>query len=317
VNETFGPNSAEVRPVVQLPVVPDSLEDIEAFPGEDDPGVKPRREGLPPSFSMRHDRHYVEELMSTPPNPAEPASLTNVRQLAQPAIDIPPSTSDAAAIDLIATRLEFLVAHGAGQRGVAAADLVSRAVETELHRVSRFARAVEISTRRTEPARRSVTVGDIAAAVRSACLRPARLNGMACVVRTDDVAFSITVDRTLVVQSIVGTVDALLDLANVRATDDGLEDRDPIVVSLQTTRVRPALIVDIACNAVRWPGGSPGRFFENNQQDFALAPCAGILLASAAHGVQLHGGRVEMRAQDGLSLRYVIPGQAQRSTTAS
>lgn len=317
MNETFGANPAEVRPAVQLPVVPDTLEDIDAFPNDDESRLKPRREGLPPTFSMRHDKHYVEELMSTPTITPVPAPVTTVPELAPTAIGAAPSGPSAAAVELIAGRLEAVVTHGAVRRGSGPSDLVGRAVETELQRVSRFARAVAVSVRRTEATRRPVMAGDIAGAIRSACVRLARLNAVECLVATDDPGFSIAVERSLVVQSIVGTVDALLDLVDVRANDDGLDDRAAITVSMQTTRVRPALIVDIACQFLKWQGGSAERFFENDEHDYAAAPSAGILLAAAAHGVRLHGGRAEMRAHDGVSIRYVIPGQAQRPTAAS
>jgi hypothetical protein len=71
--------------------------------------------------------------------------------------------------------------------------------------------------------------------------------------------------------------------------------------------VRPALIVDIACAALAWRGAPADRFFDNDEHDFAGAPVAGILLASAAHVVRLHGGRVEVHLQGGVSVRYVIP----------
>jgi hypothetical protein len=231
--------------------------------------------------------------------------------------DAPPRPS-AAAVDLIASRLESIVAHSAISRGpTASADLVSRTVQAELQQVSRFARAVAISSRQTEPVRRPVTAGELAAAVRSACTRIARLNGVQCLVTTDDAGFTVAAERALVVQGIAGTVDALLDLSQMHGTDDGADEGGRLTVSLQSAKVRPALIVDIECPMLAWRSASADRFFDNGDQDFATAPAAGILLASAAHMVRLHGGRADVQLQGGVRVRYVLPQEAPRAMTAS
>jgi hypothetical protein len=162
-----------------------------------------------------------------------------------------------------------------------------------------------------------VTAGEIAAAIRSACTRVARLNGVQCVVTTDDSEFAVAVDRALVVQGIAGTVDALLDLAQINGEDDSLDEAGRITVSLQAVKVRPALIVDIACPTLTWRGAPAHRFFDNKEQDFGAAPAAGILLATAGHVVRLHGGRVEAQLQGGVSIRYVLPQEAPRATATS
>ncbi|MGH9408862.1 MAG: hypothetical protein ACRD1V_05355 [Vicinamibacterales bacterium] len=328
MNESLGANPAEVLNArLQLPV-PDTLDNIDDPDNESEPPLKPRREGLPPNFGMRHDRHYVEELMSTPtstqgvayvtsPRPSVAAAATPLVDDHRTSPDTPPRPS-AAAVDLIASRLESIVAHGAIARGPAAStDLVGRTVQAELQRVSRFARAVAVSGRQIEPVRRTVSAGEIAAAIRSACTRVARLNGMDCVVTTDDAGFALALERGLVVQSIAGTIDALLDLAHTNADDEAADEGGRIAVSLQAARVRPALIVDVECPTLAWRVAPADRFFENSDQDFAAAPAAGILLASAAHVVRLHGGRVEVQLQDGVSVRYVFPQEPPRATTAS
>jgi hypothetical protein len=327
VNESLGADPTGVlNPRLQLPV-PDALDDIdEGSDGE--PTFKPPREGLPPSFRMRHDKHYVEELMSGPtiaqgaaqaasPRPSVPAAgkpLVDDRRRAAEALLRP----SAAAVELIASRLESIVAHGAISRGHAAStDLVSRTVHVELQRVSRLARAVTIRARQTEPMRRSVTAGEIAAAVRSASTRVARLNGVDCLVTTDDAGFAIAAERALVVHGIAGTVDALLDLMQTQTADDSVDEGGRIIVSLHSTNVRPTLIVDVECPTLAWRATPADRFFDNNDQDFAIAPAAGILLASAAHVARLHGGGVGVQLRGGVSLRYVFPREAPRATAAS
>lgn len=326
MNESLGADPTEaLNAGVQLRV-PGTL-DIDYPERQSDPSLEPRREGLPPGFRMRHDTHYVEELMSTSTiskgsaygtgarlSPAASAPLVND---GQKTIDAPTRPSPEA-VDLIARRLESMVAHDVISRGHAApADLIGRTVQAELQRVSRFARAVAISVRQQEPVRRSVTVGEIATAVRSACTRVARLTGVECLVTTDDPGFAIAIERALVVQGIAGTVDALIDLVQTTAVDTVEDDRGRMTVALHTARARPALFVDIECPALAWRASSADRFFDNSEQDFATAPAAGILLASAAHIVRLHGGRAEVQVQRGVSVRYVFPQETSAGTAVS
>jgi hypothetical protein len=324
VKESVGADPTEVLSAgPQLPV-PDTLDDIDYSDAE--APIRPRREGLPADFRMRHDKHYVEELMSTPtigqggpyaatPRPSIPTATAAIVDERRTAPDVAPRPS-AAAVELIAGRLESIVAHGAIARAVPT-DLVNRTVQAELQRVSRFARAVAVSARRTEPVRRSVTAGEIAAAIRSACSRVARLTGVSCVVTADDADFAVAVERSLVVQGIAGTVDALLDLTQTGDTEEGPDEPGRITVSLKAVKVRPALIIDVDCPTLAWRGATADRFFENGERDFAATPAAGILLASAAHMVRLHGGRVEAQLQGGVSVRYVLPQEPPRATSAS
>ncbi len=323
MNESLGTDSTDLLNAQPQLAVSDTLDDFD-YPSQSEPSLKQPREGLPSGFRMRHDKHYVEELMSTPtitqaaaqatslrPSvPADGAAVVDDRRTAPDA----PARPSAAAVDLIAGQLESIAAHDAIPRGPGVStDLVSRTVQAELQRVSRFAHAVAISSRSIEPVRRSVTAGEIAAAIRSACTRVTRLNGMDCLVTTDDAGFAVAVERPLVVQAIAGTVDALLDLARISATEDSLDDGGRITVSLRSAKVRPALIVDVEGPAPSWRAGSVDRFFDNRDQDFAVAPAAGILLESAAHVVRLHGGRAEVQLQGGVSVRYVFPQEAPRA----
>jgi hypothetical protein len=330
VSNSFEANSTDAASVrLQLPVA-DTLDPLDHpdFPENESEPLAPRREGLPPSFRMRHDRHYVEELMA-PPTITHGAASAKTAQPGIPAASAPvpadrrtgaaaPPQPSTEAVDLIAGRLESIVARSAISSGQApSTDLVNQALRVELQRVSRMARALAVTGRHLEPARRSVTAGEIAAAIRAACSRVVRLNGMDFVVTTHEASFAIAVERALIVQGIAGTIDALVDLALVCADDDGLDEDARITVSLEAARVRPALIVDVACPTLPWRGAPADRLFDNTHQAFEVAPAAGILLAAAAHVVRLHGGRVEAQMQEGLSLRFVFPSEASAATTAS
>ena len=49
------------------PDTPASSHNLDGTPDEPGPADPPLREGLPPTFRMRHDRHYVDELESRSP----------------------------------------------------------------------------------------------------------------------------------------------------------------------------------------------------------------------------------------------------------
>jgi len=324
VNEFLGAEPTEVLNVrPQLPV-PDEIDDLGPEDSDGDPSLKPRREGIPPGFRMRHDKHYVEELMATPTMGQGAARAANPRPSMAGGADVtddrrtPSETPQpsAAALELMASRLESVVAHGAIAR-VPPSDLVARTVQAELQRVSRFARALAVIARQDEPIRRSLTAGELAAAVRSACARVTRLHGLQVAVTADEPAFAAAVERPLVVQAIAGTVDALVDLAQGQGIDDNGEDGGRITVWLQTAKVRPALIVAVECATAAWRGAPAARFFDTDEQDFTSAPAAGVLLAAAAHAVRLHGGRVEAQLHGGVRVRYVLPQEPPRPTAAS
>lgn len=322
-NEFPGADSAEALNAAPATLPASGSLDEIGYPAEsDESSITARREGLPPGFRMRHDRHYVEELMSTPTiGPREtyasslrstvsPGDAAQDRRAAPPA----PSRPTSAVIDLIAGRLGSIVAHNAvGRPRAAAPDLLGRTVHAELERVYRLTRAVAHSAVQTEPVRRAVTAGEIATAVRGACARLARLYGMSCVVTADDPGFAVAVERSLVVDSVTGTVDALLELAHGSGGDEEADGSERVTVSLQAVKVRPALIVDVECSTLAWPSASADRLFDNAIEDFAAAPAAGTLLAWAAHVVRLHGGRTEVQQQGGLRVRYVLPQERPRA----
>jgi hypothetical protein len=321
VNESAGEQTSDLLNDSVPPQVPDSLDAADY--SDEDPSLKPRREGLPPGFRMRHDKHYVEELMS---NPSDRAGAYDLRERVprtaapresapdqRPSSPVQAPVSQGAALDVIASRMESAVGHAAIARAQQTAPaLLAQAVHTEFARIARLARAAAVLHVADLPLRRAVPAGDIAAAVRAACVPVARLGGLDCDVTVDDAAFTIVADRSMAIQSIAGTVDALIDLLLAdprlrRSIDDGAAPR--LAVSMQTVKIRPALIVDVICPALAVRGGLAERFFDNRDEDFRETPAAGILLASAGHVAQLHGGRADVKPHSvaGATVTFVFP----------
>lgn len=286
----------------------DDLDDASATDdanADEDPPIRTAREGLPGSFRMRHDSHYVDELMSEAPARLDrPVSVAANVGLAEP-------SAPADALALIADRLESLVTHAGGVRphqGTPA--LVAHSIQAEFARVARLARAAAILQERETPIRRSLSARDIADRVMTISAPVARMAGVECEVTVDDPAFTILAEAPLVLQAIAGTVDAVVDLLLADARRTSMADPAPRVsISLQSVRVRPALILDVICPALHVGSAQAERFFDNGVDDYRNAPAAGILLAAAAQVVRSHGGRADLKRHNGVgaTITYVFP----------
>jgi hypothetical protein len=268
---------------------------------------------------MRHDSHYVDELMSRGPAPARVDWPATVAALVGPAAPSAPSapTAPAApsdALALIAGRLESVVTHAGAIRphqGMPA--LIAQSVQAELARVARLARAAAMLQDREPPIRRSLSARDLADRVMTACAPAARMGGVECEVTVDDPAFTILAETPLVIQGIAGTVDAIVDLLlndpRRPSIAEAGESAPRISICLVSVKVRPALILDVICPALFVAGPQAERFFDNAGDDYRIAPAAGILLAAAAHVVRAHGGRAEVKRHNGTgaTITYVFP----------
>jgi len=288
------------------------LTDSDNLDGTDDadeevPAAKPR-EGLPPAFRMRHDAHYVDELMSRSTDAAP--ERTDPRPHAAPAA--PPSPSSA--IPLIAERLESIAAHSGIVRGQQpGTSLIAQSIEVEFARVTRLARAAAVLQDREAPLRTELSGREIVDAAIRAGSPVARLAGIDLDATVDDPAFTILAEPGLVLQGIAGTIDAVVDLLLAdprrRRTAEGRHPAARVSISLQTVRVRPAIILDVFCPTLFVSSVLADRFFENASDDYRAVPAAGVLLAAAAHIVRTHGGRADVKRHNaaGATITYVFP----------
>lgn len=316
MNESAGDQVAEMLDS-HLDLTEEPLDNLDDVAAEETP-VARVREGLPRSFRMRHDAHYVDELMSrsadsgrerdvAPPRPTPPAAPPDERPDPVAHRDRP-SPTPAPPVGLIADRLETIVAHAnAGRAQIAG--LIDQAVHVELARVARLARAAATLQSADAPFRDSVFAHQIADGVATAAAPVARMAGMEFDVSVDDRVFEMAVEPTSVIQAIAGTVDAVVELllANSRR-QAARQGAGRIAISLQSVKVRPALIVDIFCPTLALTASQSERFFRNTDEDYRAAPAAGLLLAAAAQTVRAHGGRADIKQHAaGVTITYVYP----------
>jgi hypothetical protein len=302
VNETAGEQITEVLNDDHL-----HLTDAD----EETPG-RPTREGLPQTFRMRHDAHYVDELMSRPAHdsPSPASDRRDTRGAPEPA----PPAPIGPALGVIADRLESLVSHaGAAGPQLTGPSLVAQSVQVEFVRVTRLARAAATLQHSEPPMRVELSGREIAEAANRAAAPVARLAGLEFDVSADDPAFEILAEPAMVALGIAGTVDAIVDLLlSDPRRQPAMSGRQPaarVCVTLQSVRVRPAIIIDVFCPTLFVSGTHAARFFDNAADDYRAAPAAGVLLAAAAHIVRAHGGRADVKRHNtsGATITYVFP----------
>ena len=278
---------------------------------DEEPPARRIREGLPPTFRMRHDAHYVDELMS---RTAHDTPATAPERVDPRAVETSSVSSAAPALGLIADRLEALVAHQSAARPqFTSPSLIAQSVEVEFLRVTRLARAAAILQHGEPPMRVELSAREIVDSATRAASPVARLAGVEFDITVDDPTFEILAEPALVLLGLAGTIDAVVDmLLSDPRRQPALGGRLPsqrISMSLQTVRVRPAVIIDVFCPTLFVGATHAARFFDNAAEDYRSAPAAGVLLAAAAHLVRAHGGRADVKRHNasGATITYVFP----------
>jgi signal transduction histidine kinase len=87
-----------------------------------------------------------------------------------------------------------------------------------------------------------------------------------------------------------------------------------VSVNLQSTAVRPALIVEVSVEGAAIDGEAEGRFFDADWKAHPSGAAGAVMLAAAARVARLHGGRVDVRATaTGAAVTFVLPRSASAS----
>jgi hypothetical protein len=267
-------------------------------PEDDDPILEepaPPRQGLPPGFRMRHDRHYVDELMGRRVAPAP----RPVPRAEEPAPAIPAAserTSDNssralhAALAAIADRLDAVTEHArAGRRG--ALPSFDRALQMELDRAARLARAASALSGEVAIARREVTAGDIAARALRAVAQLRRFSGVRFDTSIEGEDVRLAIDASAATQAVTCALEAFSGLLG---SSGDREDDEPVIrLEMKAVQPRPALMIEVSAHGVQVTEEAVERFFEPAAA--GTDPEASILLGAAAKIARAHGGRADAR----------------------
>ena len=283
-------------------------------PEDDDPLLDepaPARQGLPPGFRMRHDRHYVEELMGM--RAPAPRPVPHVAEHAPAAAPAPPSaretTTETAralrtALAAIAERLDTVREHAVSGRRSGTITAFDRAAEVEIDRASRLAHAAVAIGGDLQLSRREIAAGEIANLAKGAIAPLRRFSGIRFDFVVEDSSFRVAVDSTAVTHALAGTFHAFADLL------DGSRDGDELpVVSIRVHAVepRPALMIEVSATGIAISEDAIGTFFEAAACHVAGTDGA-VLLSAGAKVARAHGGRAEARrAGDAIVAVFVFP----------
>lgn len=258
---------------------------------EDDAGPVPRREGLPPSFSMRHEPHYVDALFE--PRPA-------VRQAVSPAAAEPAWLAAAAGAIVESLGSMTRVLESVPRRGRSLHDRVAlELLRAETARARCVADAVAVLYADLLPALDEVDLVATVASVLDGFAFEDRLSGLTPAARPEG-ACRVFGDPDLLRTAIAALVTAARTLAAGRG------DAQRIGVSLGPAAEDGLRTIRIEQWAVRVPAASLARVFEPGWTGHPAGPTGGVLLAAARRIAVAQGGDVAAEGLDGGGSAFVL-----------
>jgi hypothetical protein len=304
-------NSAEKAqdPATDELLLADSPEDDDSIL-EDEPAAG--RQGLPPGFRMRHDRHYVDELMGVRVASASRAMPLVAEPAQAPAAPVSKDHSGGtdrhlrSALATVAERLDAIRAHAHAVRR-SNASTFDRAMQLELDRAARLAHAAVVLSGEITLSRRESGAGEIAERAMRAIAPLRRFGGVRFESSVEDDRYRIAIDPAKSAFAIAGALEALASVA-----DGAHEAEDDVpVVHLRVNGVqpRPALMVEIAVPGIALEGDALASFFEPSSAGHPAGSDGSLLLSAAARIARAHGGRADVKhGPDGeLVALFVFP----------
>jgi hypothetical protein len=259
----------------------DEIDDIDSEP-------KTAREGLPASYRMRADAHYVDQLTSRSPEEkgrksmaATPAAAPERRTgLIDDVLALLADQSDA---------IESAAARAGGERSPLARRAAWDLVRAEAWRASWMLRATALVEARHAYRARQKPLGPVVSAVREKLVPELRLAGAQLHIVTNDWNATAEVDEAAFVTGVTGAVFATLGLID-----------DPVGVSLRVT-IKSAsgelLSIEVAQDDVTVPDAVLEGFWDVTATGLAgrgLLPALGAAAARAY--ATLSGGQATIAA---------------------
>ncbi len=272
------------------------------------------REGLPPSYRMRHEPHYVDALVarSVPTAPVVPAAaveppLVTVAVESAPAVDAlqaPEALADAAAaladaFDAIQAALRDLPTRGRSLRDRVAVELA----RAEATRGRWLADATVVMQHEPTPALDEVDLVRVLRVVIEAHGPESRLSGGEAALPVPPGTCPVFGDERLLTTAVGAS------LAAMRAVIENRGDARKMVMALAPRHDPATRTLEIAQTAVRVPVSAYVRFFDASWKNHPAGPTGALMLAAARRIAVAHGGALEIEAIDGggCRLRLSVP----------
>ena len=268
--------------------------EADADPDADTAASARVREGLPPSYRMRAERHYVEALVdralgasapaaaaAAPPAPVPPAATVN--QAPEPVVSASPAAIAAAATSL-----------------ADAFDAIQAALRDLPTRGRWLADAAVVLQTEPLPALDELDLVALLAQVYDAFGPENRLSGGAAAAPIPEGTCRVFGDERLLTTAL----GALL--AAVRAVIEDRGDARKVSVALGPRREAASRTLEIAQTAVRLPVSAYARFFDADWPEHPAGPSGALLLAAAKKIALAHGGGLEIGGVEGGGCRLVL-----------
>jgi hypothetical protein len=282
------------------------LESVEVTPPQTTTELTPEREGLPSSYRMRADAHYVDQLTSRRPErvPADIARIEPRRdQIDRDGAGEPRyRRSDRVLMQLsenIATIQSAAALIGA-ETSPMARRISLALIRSHAWRAGWLFRAHQLLDGLHRSHVRPQAIGTVLAQVRDNLSAECRLTGSSLTARCADWTAEVEIDEDMLVAGLAGAVLATLELAG---PNDGMQIE--LAATLSNSELRT---VEVTQNAVRVSITADGRSYDQSRTDRAgnwTASLGATVAKSVAH---LTGGEVVFLAGEkrGSTVRFLF-----------
>lgn len=268
---------------------------------DDDEGGRPR-EGLPPTFQMRHDAHYVDELMERSLRGGATQAADAAPIAAAPHNSGGPGALSAAIATELAESLnaaDACLSLNTGETrhtfaGRAARDLL----RIELQRAARIASAAALMASPLVLNARDLAVSGLVHDVVDATEAARRMLGVKLDVAIADRESWMRADMRLLTLAVSGSADAMLAQATAPAT---------MRLAVKGGSVSPTVSFEISMPLPATP--AIAGFFDANDANHPWGAWAALLLGAAAHIAEAHRGHAEIRSSTPgeVTIAYHLP----------
>jgi len=270
--------------------IPDSFDDDHEELVRPAVALRPGREGLPSSYRMRADEHYVDQLTSrrlelrgealSPPAPAPGPALDDRPDRSAPAAPrVRPDLLGhlAEAVAIIENTSAMLAVEASPLTRRVSADLI----RAQAWRAAWMLQATQVLDRSHRVYPKSRQLGVLFAQIRERFAAECRLSGVDLRLHASDWTTAVVVDESLIVAGVSGAVLATLALIGEA---EGVTIRVTAVASGGDLRT-----IEIAQDDVPVPADLAARFFDQNVERPGGWP-AGLGAATAMAAAEQSGG---------------------------
>ncbi len=286
---------------------PDTDIEPEDTPDDSDvvPEPRPSREGLPPSYRMRAEPHYVETL-ARPRAEARPPDRPDVRAAVAADPRATGSVSDrtlapvaaalAQSVDAICDALAGLPTSGRPLAERMAVELA----KAEAVRARWLAQSVAVLQSDPLPALDQLNLGTVLANVAKALEPEHRITGASPAFELPAEPVLVFGDDALLMVAVGGMLHAMRAMIETRA------DAVRLIARVAPRPDASSCALEVVQTAIRLPAATLARLFEGDWAEHPAGRSGAVLLAAARRIAMVQGGSLEVEPLDGGGCRLIL-----------